>query len=200
LNGLYVGLVYAPTGAFAELWGVTYVTKNNGISTTLAAEAISCIFIGWAIGGPLAGMISDRIRKRIPVMIGSAIFSFIFMTAVLYLKNLSVPVLFLLMFLYGISNTGVVASYAVAGEINSRKIAGTSLAFANMASIIIAAVFQPLMGLFLDMQWTGKMVGGARDYSIHAFHNAMLALPICLALGLIVAFFVKETHCQIIQE
>lgn len=167
---------------------------------TLAAEAISCIFLGWAIGGPLVGMLSDRMRRRKPVMLGSAIFSFIFMTAVLYMPHISVPVLFLLMFLYGVSNTGVGASYALAGEINPRRVAGTSLAFANMASIMIAAIFQPLMGWFLDLQWDGTMVGGARDYSVQAFHYAMIALPLCLALGAIVTIFVKETHCQIIKE
>lgn len=200
LNGLYVGLIYAPTGAFAELWGATYVTHNNGLPKTTAAEAVSCIFLGWAVGGPLAGMLSDRISKRLPVMIGSAFFSFITMVAALYMPNLSVPMLFLIMFLYGVSNTGVAVSYALAGEINPRRVAGTSLAFANMASIIIAAVFQPLIGLFLDLNWDGKLVDGVRLYSVDAYRDAMLALPVCLALGFIIAFFVKETHCKLVEK
>ena len=119
------------------------------------------------------------------------------MTLALYWPNLSVPMLFLLMFLYGLSNTGVGVSYAVAGEINERRVAGTSLAFANMASIIIGAAFQPLIGWFLDLQWDGKMVGGIPVYSIEAYRQAMLALPICLAVGLLSTFFVKETYCKL---
>ena len=72
-NGLYVGLIYAPTGAFAELWGTTYVQHNNGLSKIVAAQAISCIFLGWAIGGPLAGLLSDWIKRRKPVMFASAL-------------------------------------------------------------------------------------------------------------------------------
>jgi len=199
-NGLYVGLIYAPTGAFAEFWGTTYVQHNNGLSKVVAAQAISCIFLGWTIGGPLAGMLSDRIKRRKPVMYVSAIFSLLTMTAALYIPNLSVPVLFLLMFLYGIANTGVGVSYALAGEINDRKVAGTSLAFANMASIIIAAAFQPLIGLFLDMQWDGKLEHGIHAYSIEAYRYAMVALPMCLALGIFATFFVKETYCKLKNE
>ncbi len=200
LNGFYVGLIYAPTGAFAEFWGTTYVQNNNGFDKVTAAVAISCIFLGWVVGGPLAGMLSDRIKRRKPVMYGSALLSLITMTAALYWPNLSVSTLFILMFLYGLANTGVGVSYALAGEINERKVAGTSLAFANMASIIIAAAFQPLIGWFLDLQWDGKLVDGAPFYSIEAYRQAMLALPICLALGLISTFFVKETYCKLQQK
>lgn len=200
LNGLYVGLIYAPTGAFAEMWGVTYVNRVNGIDKMDAADAISCIFLGWAVGGPLAGMLSDRIRRRKPVMYASAIFSLLFITAALYMPNLSTTMLFLLMFLYGVANTGVGVSYALSGEINPLNVAGTSIAFANMASIIIAAAFQPLIGWFLDLQWTGELLSGTPFYTPEMFQKSMIVLPICLALGIIVTFFVKETHCQIIEN
>ncbi len=196
-NGIYVGLIYAPTGAFAEFWGTTYIQHNNGFDKIHAAEAVSCIFLGWALGGPLVGLLSDRIERRKPVMYGSAFFSLITMTAALYWPNLSLPMLFLLMFLYGLANTGVGVSYALAGEINERRVSGTSLAFANMASIIIAAAFQPLIGWFLDLQWDGTNVGGVPVYSVEDYRYAVLALPICLALGLISTFFVKETYCKL---
>jgi MFS family permease len=197
INGIYVGLIYAPTGAFAELWGTTYVQHNNGLDKMVAAQAISCIFLGWAIGGPLAGLFSDWVKRRKPVMFGSAFFSLVTMTLALYWPNLSVSTLFLLMFLYGLANTGVGVSYAVAGEINDRKVAGTSLAFANMASIIIGAAFQPLIGWFLDLQWDGKVLEGIPVYSIEAYRWAMIALPLCLLLGLISTFFVNETYCKL---
>lgn len=200
INGLYVGLVYAPTGAFAELWGVTYLTRNNGFNKMIAAEAVSLIFLGWAVGGPLAGMLSDRIKRRKPVMIVSAVLSLFFMAIVLYMPNLPISLVFFLMFMYGVANTGVGVSYALSGEINPRHVAGTSIAFANMASIIIAALFQPLIGWFLDLQWDGKMVDSAPFYTAEAFRSSVLVLPACLALGIIVAFFVKETYCKIVEK
>lgn len=199
-NALYLGLVYAPTAAFGELWGVTYLTRVYDIDRTVAANAVSCIFIGIAIGCPIAGWISDRIRKRRPVMFTAAAGSLIFMSCALYIPNLSMPVLFVLLLLYGLANAGFATGYATAGELNPRRVAGTSLGFSNMASVIVGACFQPIIGWFLDLQWHGEMLHGAPHYTAEAFRHAMMALPVCLALGVIFTFMVKETHCRIVED
>ncbi|MBA2654269.1 MAG: MFS transporter [Gammaproteobacteria bacterium] len=196
LNATYAGLVYAPTAAFAELWGVTYLARVYDIDRTVAANAVSCIFIGLAIGCPVGGWISDKIRRRRPVMLVAAVVSLIFMSCALYIPNLSVTALFILLFFYGIANSGFATSYALAGEINPPRVAGTSLGFANMASVLVGACFQPIIGWFLDLQWDGQMLNEAPLYSVEAFRHAMMALPVCLFLGVIVTFFVKETYCR----
>jgi len=200
MNGLFIGLLYAPTGVFAELWGVSYVMQNNGLPRTLAAKAVSMIFIGWAVGGPLAGMLSDRMCRRVPVMFTSAILCLIFLTAILYVQDMPVGILFLLMFLFGLTNTGVGVSYALSGEMNPRQVAGTSIAFANMSSILIAAALQPIVGLILDANWDGTTIAGVKMYSTNAYHLAMSSLPICLLLSVFACLLVKETHCKIATE
>lgn len=196
-NAFYVGLVYAPTAAIAELWGVTFLMQNYHLSRQVAATAVSLIFIGWAVGGPLVGWLSDFIQRRRPLMLISAMGCLIFLAFILYLPSQTpLFILYSVMFLYGIFNTGVAISYAVASEINPRGIAGTSVAFSNMASVIIGALFQPLIGWILDLNWDGKMENGAPLYSAYAFQLAFLILPICLALSAILVFFVKETYCK----
>lgn len=197
LNAVYAATVYAPTAAFAELWGVSYLSQVYHIDRTIAADAVSCIFIGLAVGCPLAGWLSDSIRRRRPVMLGAALVSLIFMSSALYLPHLSITMLFILLFLYGVANSGFATSYALAGEINSRRVAGTSLGFANMASVILGACFQPIIGWFLDLQWNGAMVNGAPVYTAEAFRHAMMALPLCLAVGIAITFFIKETYCRV---
>jgi sugar phosphate permease len=199
-NAVYVGLVYAPTAAFAELWGVSYLSRVYNIDRTLAADAVSCIFVGLAIGCPIMGWLSDRICRRRPIMLFAAIVSLVFMSCALYIPNLSISALFVLLFLYGIANAGFAAAYALAGEINPPRVAGTSLGFANMASVIVGACFQPIIGWFLDLQWSGEIVNGAPLYSAEAFRHAMMALPLCLALAVVFTFFVKETYCRVIDK
>lgn len=200
INAAYAGFIYAPTAAFAELWGVSFLIKTYGFSTEMAATAVSCIFYGWAIGGPIMGWISDVMHRRRPIMLISIVASFICMSLVLYLPDMSAPLLFILLFLYGISNTGLAVSYAVASEINPRRVAGTSIAFSNMASVLIGAAFQPIIGWFLDLQWHGRMINNVPVYSAHAFRMALIALPLCLILGFVAALFVRETNCQIVAE
>lgn len=200
LNSAYAGLLYAPTAAFAELWGVSYLSRVYNLSTEVAASAISMIFIGWVIGGPIAGLISDKLLKRLPLMYFSVIACLITMSIVLYSPHLPVWSVFVLLFIYGLCNTGVAISYAVASENNPHHLAGTSMAFTNMASVLVGAAFQPIIGWFLDLQWKGEMVAGAPFYSAHDFRVAMMALPVCLLLGLGVNFLVRETHCKIMEK
>lgn len=196
-NFIYAGLIYAPTAAVAELWGVTFISQAYHLNLHMAAAAVSLIFIGWGVGGPLIGWLSDRLQRRRPIMLISAVACLIFLMLILYLpSNIPTSVLFLIMFLYGLSNTGLATSYAVAGEINPRGIAGTSVAFANMASVIVGACFQPLIGWMLDLSWNGQMQNGAPVYSPEGFRTAFLILPISLGICVLLSFFVKETYCQ----
>ena len=193
--GIYVGLLYAPTAAFAELWGVSYLVKTYALHTETAAAAIGMVFIGWGTGGPLVGWISDRMQCRRPVMLLSMLGSLVLISLVLYV-HLPTTLLFIALFCYGVANTGVAISYAVASEINPHHVAGTSMAFANMASVLVGALLQPVIGMILDYYWDGTIVDQIRIYSAHAFHMAMWILPLTLLLGFFVALFVKETHCK----
>ena len=166
------------------------------MSTELAASGISTIFIGGAIGGPISGWISDYQKRRKPMMMISSVASLIILSIIIYIKSLPIALLFCLLFTYGVANTGVATSYALSSEINRPAVTGTSIAFANMSSVIIGSSFQPLIGAILDSVWDGKIVYGAPVYSLSAYQSAMHILPLCLALSLFVSLFIKETYCQ----
>ncbi|MBL4647555.1 MAG: MFS transporter [Gammaproteobacteria bacterium] len=196
LNGLYVGFLYAPSAAFAELWGVRFLQRVHHISHVTAAFAIGLIFIGWTVGGPISGWFSDKIQRRKPIMIVSAVCGFLLLSLIIYVPQLPIPLIFILLFCYGLTNTGVVISYALASEINPRRIAGTSMAFANMSSVIIGAALQPILGWVLDELATGKKVHGLYIYSASDFRSAMSLLPVSMIVSVVFVFFIKETYCK----
>lgn len=195
-NALFAGLLYAPTAALAELWGVKFFRQAYHLSNEIAAMAVGLIFIGWAIGGPLTGWISDRIQRRKIILVLSALLSFLIASTVLMVPNLPLALLFSLLFLYGLANTGVATAYAVAAEINPHAVSGTSVAFSNMASVLVGAGFQPLIGWLLQKNWDGLIVNGLPVYSTTDFHWALLVLLSSLLLAVFVACGIKETYCQ----
>ena len=194
INVVIIGLLYAPTMVFGELWGPLYISRVYNVSMIDAASVISVIFIGWAIGSPLFGWISDRIQRRKPIVMGSAAFSLLFIFIILYCPSLSLPWLFVVAFLYGFSNVGVSTCYAVAAELTPNRFSGTALGFTNMASILLGALFQPIVGRLLDLHWDGKLVDGVRYYSATDLQTAMISLPVCLVLCLLLCFFLKESY------
>lgn len=195
INALYAGFLFAPTGALAEFWGPTYLEYVQHMNPNMAAWANSMIFIGWGVGGPLMGWLSDAMLKRKPVMLISALSGLIIMTMVLYMPNLPNAVLLLLLFLFGVSNNGVAIAYAVASEINPRRISGASMAFANMMSVIVGTLLLPLIGWLLDLQHGRLIVDGHVTFIAGAFQSTMLLLPLCLAIAFLLTFFLRETNC-----
>jgi MFS family permease len=196
INGLFAGLIFAPTGAFSEVWGPTYLYHVRHIPEHSATLINLVVFLGWALAGPVIGQWSDKLQKRKPFLFFSALGSFITLTALLYWPDLSVQTLLFIAFSYGLFNTGLVCSYAIAAEINPSHASGVSMAFANMASVIIGVIFLPVIGYLLDFQWHGKLDQGIRAYSSIAYEWSMLALPACLLLAMMVSLFVKETACK----
>lgn len=200
INAGYLGLVYAPTMVFAELWGVSYLQGAYNISHEMAALVVSAIFWGWAVGGPIAGWLSDHIGRRKPVMLVSALASLVLITLIIYGTFMPLWLLFVCCFFYGVGNTGIGASYALSGEINPRRVAGTSIAFANMSSIIIGAFMQPIVGWLLVLFWDHKIVNDVPWYSVSEYQQAFISLPLCLVVGFIFAMLVKDSYCKPVES
>ena len=62
-----------------------------------------------------------------------------------------------------------------------------------MAVTATGALFQPLIGWVLDLNWQGGVVNGARHYAPETFQSAFTLLIIFLAIGLFCGFFARET-------
>jgi MFS family permease len=193
-NAIYISMLYAPTVLFAEFWGSDFLSRVHDISLVEASFGISLLFIGWAMGSILIGMISDAIKKRKIMMILSAIMTFITMAFILY-SHLSLYALYVVMILFGFCNAGVSISYVVAAEINPKKVSATAVAFTNMFSILSGALMQPLVGYLLAWHWSGKIVNHVAFYSASDYQWAMSVLMVCLIISIGVSFFIKETHC-----
>ncbi len=191
-NALYAGLIYAPVEVFGELWGVSFLVGVHQISHAEAARAGSLIFLGWFCGGPLFGWLADQIGRR-PTMIISAIAGLIIVPTLIYATGLSALHIAIIMFIFGLSNAGLIAAYTVAGEMHPEHSTGLSVGITNMISVIIGACLQPVIGLLINFYWDGQYLNGIPAYSAEAFQSAMRILPLCPLLALICAICLKET-------
>ncbi len=193
LNGLVGCLLYLPLSVFAELWGPPYLHGAHGYTQADAVQAISMVFLGWAIGGPLAGWFSDHIqRRRLPLIIG-AIFTAITICIIFYLPELPKTVLFTLLFLFGVASSAQSIVFAIAKEASPLHLSGIAIAFTNMLVMLGGVLLQPLAGWLLDFKWDGQIIDELRVYSPNAYRFALSAIPLGAILAIIVLFFLKET-------
>ncbi|CDZ75875.1 putative sulfoacetate transporter SauU [Legionella massiliensis] len=195
LNALYAGFLFGPTAVIGEAIGPAYLQYGRGLSAHAAAFATGLIFIGWGISGPISGWLSDRMGRRKPLMIFSALCGIVLSSLFVFYPGIDKTSAYLIFFLFGLTNTGVAIAYAVSTEIHESNVVGTSIAFTNMISIFVGALMQPLVGRLVDL------VSGPRAYNVETlllsdFQAGLRILPLCSLVALILAFTVKETYCR----
>ena len=193
---IYGGTMTAPILAFAGLWGVPYLMQAYGLERPAAAASTSLMLIGWGIGAPLAGWVSDHIEsRRLPMLVCSVIVLALF-SSLIYVPDLSLGTARTLLFLHGFFNGGMVICFAVSREHNKPEHGGVTLGFVNTMVMASGAFFQPFIGWLLDVNWDGGMKAGGRVYSVQAYDTALLSLIACGGIAIVMALLLRETRCR----
>ncbi len=196
----YSGLAFSPVAVLGGLWGNPFISEAYNLSPKKTASLVSLIFIGLAIGGPLLGFISDRLRVRREVMLYSAILSLVSISCVIYINNLPLVMLGILFFLFGFGTGAFMLGFAIGKEINLIAFAATVIALINTGDAIFGAITEPLIGKFLDLGWDHQMKDGVHYFSVTDYRWAFLVIPAYLIITAILVVFIKETGGKQLQH
>ncbi len=183
-----------PMLAFAGLWGVPWLMTVHGFERASAAGLLSLMFIGWGIGCPLIGLASDRWARRKPLMAAGAALAATTLAVLFYVPGLSSAAMAALLIAHGVGGSSMILGFACGRENNPPEASGSAYGFINTAVVGSGALFQPLLGLLLDLNWDGTLVDGARVYGADAYGIAFAILPIGCALGVVAALVGRETY------
>jgi len=200
LNALFGLTMTGPMLAFAGLWGVPWLTTVHGMERAPAAATLSLMFVGWAFGAPLLGWLSDHWQRRRPVMVAGSALAGVALALALYLPGLPLIAFSALIIIHGFGASCMVLSFAAAREHNPAFLSSSTYGFINTAVIGSGALFQPLVGLLLDLHWDGTLVAGARHYSAGSYALAFAILPAGCMVGALAAFCGRETYAKQVGE
>ena len=191
------GLIAAPVLTFAGLWGVPYLVQVHGLERSHAAVFTTTMLLGFAIGGPLLGALSDRMGRRKLPYLGAALVHALGWVIFLLVDDLSATALYLLFGSIGFSAGGLIIGFAFAREVNHPGAAGTVGGVVNMAVLGFAALQQSAMGWILDRNWQGDLIEGARIYDAAAYHAAFLWLAFSAVGTVLFVALTRETYCRL---
>jgi MFS family permease len=192
LCALFGMAMVGPLVAFAGLWAVPYLMQVHGMGRTAAASLASVMFLGWAVGSPILGGISDRLRTRKIIMVVGACAATMLLSMLPLLKQAPIVVLAALILGVGLSSSAYVVGISLARESNPKEIGGTVLGLVNTCVISSGAILQPLIGFVLDQHWTGVTAEGARIYSPQAFAWGLAVLPATCGIGVLAALLARD--------
>lgn len=182
--------------AFAGLWGVPLMRDLHGLDRASASLYTTIALAGFAVGAFKAGWLSDRIGRRKPVILGSAL-----LTCVLWLCLILLPWEngWSGLILYGglgIVTGGFVVTYAAAKELLPAGVSGMGIALVNTGLFLGAAVMQPAFGWMLDLTWDGTMQDGVRVYAAGDYQNGLWLSFAMAVMALLAATRIRETWCR----
>ena len=189
LNGLVALLFYSTTAGFASLWGTPFLIQKYGMEKSLAGYIISMTFLGWIVGGPLIGLISDRFKRRKPFLLIGILLTGISLIPVIYVDDLPIWLLFVLLLFVGIFSSAQLLNFSLSLELNPGQAKGTSIALTNFIVAFGSSIIQPFLGFLLDKGSDGTIKDGLPFYSAADYKQAMISFPLTLLLAFLLLLF-----------
>jgi len=188
LCGLIAGLMFIPTTIFDMIWGVRFLQEAHGVDYGEAVMRSATVPFGWIIGCPLLGLLSDRIGRRKPVMIGAGIVLFACLAWILYGTSGVFPP-YVLGLATGIASGAAMLPYTVIKEANPPQFAGTATGVVNFLNFTLSALLGPVFGWLLQ-----SSSAGATRMEVQHFQTTFSPLLYGVAIAvLLTLLFLKET-------
>jgi MFS family permease len=199
LCGFYTGLMNLPIMILGALWGNLYLVQTRNLSTAMAGNLTSLIFLGLIIGSPLMGWMSGKLDGRKSLMAMSAVGIFFIAVIIVYL-TLSIFALGSLLFLLGLLSSAQVLSYPLVVKSNPLKIESTALGLVAVIVNMIAASAQILFGWLIKLRWKGIFIQQVPYYSVANFKLALVLLPVAFFASIFLVLGLREIYNKAVSE
>ncbi len=187
LCGVIAGLLFIPTTIFDMVWGVRYLQEAHGFDYAAAVVRSSLVPLGWIIGCPLLGFLSDRLGRRKPVIIGGAAVLLASVAWVLYGKTGVLPP-YVVGIVMGIASGAAMLPYTVIKEANPPQFSGTATGVVNFLNFTFSALLGPVFAGVLQ-----RVSGGADQLELGHFQSAFVPLLYGVGLAILLTLFLRET-------
>lgn len=151
------------------------------------------IILAWTIC--LVGHLSDVIKnRRFLILIGN-VMTILLSGWLIYLPEVSLTTAYALLFFIGVFTAPQILVFAIAKDLSPPLTTGIATAMTNFIVTIGAALFQPLIGYVLDLQWQGKTTAmGTPLFTVSEYQVALSLLVASLGISLILIAFLPGTH------
>ena len=143
--------VYGCFVSFQGLWAGPFLMDVYGMSKANASLFFMFISIGFIVAFPLAGIISDKVNRKKPVLLTGIILSLLYwLFMAIFGGSLDSYQLLALLTFLGISYGITCIFLTIPATMFPLEIAGSAIASLNIFNFIGGGFFQYLMGFIID--------------------------------------------------
>jgi MFS family permease len=187
LCGVIAGLLFIPTTIFDMIWGVRFLQEARGHEYASAVIRSATVPLGWIIGCPLLGYVSDRVGRRKPVILAGAVVLLGCFAWILYGPGDALPP-YVLGLVAGVASGAAMLPYTVIKEANPPEVSGTATGVVNFLNFTFSALLGPVFGWIL-----GTVSGGAGAMTLEHYQTAFEPLLWGVGLAILLTLALRET-------
>lgn len=177
--------------SFAGLWGGPYLVHVYGMSREETGRILTMLAAGLIIGAPAVSWFSDRVfKRRKPVLVICAAVMIV-VTGFLAFQTDGIPRWGLYAVFFVMSSCGNapgVIAFTMNKELFPIAIAGTATGLVNLFPFAGGAIYQPVLGYFLE-SWGAAGEG----FAAAGYQAAFLALFVSAIIAFGAAMLTRET-------
>jgi MFS family permease len=187
LCGLIAGLLFIPTTILDMIWGVRYLQEARGFDYGSAVIRSATVPLGWIIGCPLLGFISDRLGRRKPVIVGGGLVLLACLAWILY-GQMDVLPPYVIGLVAGIASGAAMLPYTVIKEANPPQFSGTATGVINFLNFTFSALLGPVFGRLFQ-----SISSGSTQITLEHYQATFQSLLYGVALAVVLALVLRET-------
>jgi MFS family permease len=186
LIAIFCAFVYFSLEYLSENEGKKFLMLK-GFSSGFSSYMITLAWLGFAIGSPICGYISDKISRRKPILLFSALATLVSLSSIIYLPLPAIITSFCFILLgvgVGASSVGIV----IMGEQFKSTNLAAGLGLNNAITMLFISILAPLLGILLTAIATHS------NYSLTDYRLVFLLLVSLPLMALLIVFFgIRET-------
>ena len=193
LCGVIAGLLFIPTTILDMVWGVRFLQEAHGFEYGAAVLRSATVPLGWIVGCPVLGMLSDQMGRRRPVIVGGASVLFVCVAWVLYGNPGSIPS-YIMGIMMGFASGAAMIPYAIVKESNPPELGGTATGVINFIIFSLSAFLGPVFA------WVMQIVSGGGPLGLGHYQTTFQPLLYGIGLAIVLTLLLKETGPAVVRR
>lgn len=182
---------------------IEYLSENatksflqlNGFDAKFSSYLITLAWLGYGIGCPSLGAISDYIKRRKPVMIFAICLTFISLSTIIFFP-ISQGILYLAFICLGLGASGQSIGFAIIAEQSKYNYRAAALGVNNFLIMLSVGIGSPIVSSIFDL-----VSNQGKNPTIAGYQTSLSILLGFTALGVLISvFLIKETFCRSTKE